>query len=166
MLWLRQVTYASEAADHCHPELASTQTWSRLIDELRTLWATCNARYFACQPHLLSSQPHLPELWLGAGWDALLNKFGSFSLLCFWTYLLAEWLNRQGEIGGIHSKGTWNSPSELRLEGMLRKSGIQTLSPSPGLKGLEFSLLHCVCLSAKVHPQFWHSIFVIFHKSL
>ena len=93
MLWLRQVTYASEAADHCHPELASTQTWSRLIDELRTLWATCNARYFACQPHLLSSQPHLPELWLGAGWDALLNKFGSFSLLCFWTYLLAEWLN-------------------------------------------------------------------------
>ena len=65
----------------------------------------------------------------------------------FLTYLLAEWLNRQGEIGGIHPKDTWNSPSELRLEGILRKSGNQTLSPSPGLKGLEFSLLHRVSFS-------------------
>ena len=148
MLWLRRVTCTSEAADHCHPEFTSTQTWSHLTDELRTLWATCNARDFACQPHLLSFQPHLPELRLGAGWDSLLSKFGSFSLFFFFlTYLLAEWLNRQGEIGGIHPKDTWNSPSELRLEGILRKSGNQTLSPSPGLKGLEFSLLHRVSFS-------------------
>lgn len=155
--WCRPVSVQCSDSDgsHVHQKQLTTVTQSSPPLRLGLTWLmNSELSGQSVMPETLPANPisSLPNLTSQSS-DLVLDgtlcsaNLGLVVFFFFLTYLLAEWLNRQGEIGGIHPKDTWNSPSELRLEGMLRKSGNQTLSPSPGLKGLEFSLLHRVSFS-------------------
>lgn len=85
--------------------------------------------------------------------------------LSLWLFLFfpRPYMNGQRKKAGIHRRGTRYLAAETHVNTI--KLWDPSTSSTSGSQGPRI-LLVGMCLSAKAHPQFWHSTFAIFHKSL